>query len=312
MHQNYDKIIEKIARTSELDKTEIERRVEAKRAKLSGLISREGAAQIIASELGISFDNEKLKINELLPGMKRINLVGKILNIFPVREFEKNGKQGKVVNLVLADETSNIKVVLWDTNHIELIEKNNVGIGSIVEIINASIRDNEIHLGSFSEFKKSNELIEVVQTEILSRERLISKFKNLESVKTRAFIVQVFDPKFFNVCPQCKRKVEQNGEGFSCQQHGNVAPEKRALLNIVLDDGSETIRAVLFQEGINSLGLIEIDNPENLTRQKREILGKEMFFSGNVRKNKFFNNMEFIIDRAEEINLDALIKELEK
>jgi len=311
VHQNYDKIIEKIARVSGLDKNEIERKVEAKRAKLSGLISREGAAQVIASELGINFDNEKLKIDELLPGMKRVNLIGKVLNISPVREFNKNGKEGKVANLVIADETSNIKIVLWDTNHIELIEKKQIDIGHVVEIGNASMRENEIHLGSFSEFKKSDEIIEEVQTQISSKEKPIIMFRNMENVKNRSFIMQIFDPKFFNVCPECKRKVENSGENYSCQQHGIVFPEKRALLNIVLDDGTETIRAVLFQEGIGSLGFRNLENREAFEEQKKEFLGKEMFFSGNVRMNKFFNNMEIIIDRAEEIDLNALINELE-
>ena len=60
--ENYVRILEKMAKASGLDKEELERRVEAKRAKLSGLISKEGAAQVIAAELGINFDNEKLKI----------------------------------------------------------------------------------------------------------------------------------------------------------------------------------------------------------------------------------------------------------
>ena len=64
---NYERILEKISKASGIGKDEIERKVEAKRARLSGLISKEGAAQVIASELGISFENERLKINELLP-----------------------------------------------------------------------------------------------------------------------------------------------------------------------------------------------------------------------------------------------------
>jgi len=37
-----------------------------------------------------------------------------------------------------------------------------------------------------------------------------------------------------------------------------------------------------------------------------------MIFSGNVRNNNFFNNIEFIVDDAKEINHDELIKILEK
>ncbi len=309
---NYDKILEKIALASGIEKEEIERRVEAKRAKLSGLISKEGAAQIIAAELGISFDNEKLKIDELLPGMRKVNVVGKVVTLFPVREFNKNGRSGKVANMIIADETSNIKVVLWDTNHIELIEKGEVVEGTVVEIINAGMRDNELHLGSFSEFKKSEEILENVKSEIVAKEKNILNFKNLENVKTRAFIVQIFEPRFFNVCPECKKKVISEGEGFVCAEHGKVMPEKRALLNLVLDDGTETIRGVLFHESISSLGLTDLENVDSFIKQKEELLGKEMFFSGTIRKNKLFNNKEFIIDKAEEIDLDALIKELEE
>ena len=46
---NYERILEKIAKSAGVDREEIERKVEAKRAKLSGLISREGAAQIVAA-----------------------------------------------------------------------------------------------------------------------------------------------------------------------------------------------------------------------------------------------------------------------
>ena len=48
---NYNKILERIAKTSELYKEEIERKVQAKIAKLSGLISKEGAAQVVCAEL---------------------------------------------------------------------------------------------------------------------------------------------------------------------------------------------------------------------------------------------------------------------
>jgi len=85
---NYDRIIEKISKISGVSKEEIERKIEAKRAKLSGLISKEGAAQVVAAELGISFDNEKLKIEELLPGMRKVNVTGKVVNIYPARTFK--------------------------------------------------------------------------------------------------------------------------------------------------------------------------------------------------------------------------------
>ena len=57
---NYLQLLEKIAKSSGLTKDDIDRKVEAKRAKLSGLVSKEGAAQIVAAELGINFEKERL------------------------------------------------------------------------------------------------------------------------------------------------------------------------------------------------------------------------------------------------------------
>ena len=308
---NYDKVLDKIAKTSGLSKEEIERKVQAKIAKLSGLISKEGAAQVVCAELGISLENEKFKIDELLPGMRKVNIVGKIINLFPVRTFERQGKTNKVANFVMADETSNIKVVLWDTNHIELIENGKIDEGSVIEISGGSIRDNEIHLGSFSELKPSQEVIDKVKTERVVKEKPIVEFKPNENVSVRAFVVQAFDPRFFNVCPECKKKVNQEGDKFKCQEHGNVPAEKRALINIVLDDGTESIRAVLFHDNLSEIGLIDLEDSDKLSHQKEDLLGKEMVFFGNVRMNKFFNNPEFIINKAKKIDLDNLLNKLE-
>ncbi len=307
---NYDKILNRIAKASGLSKEEIDRKVEAKIAKLSGLISKEGAAQVVTAELGISFDEEKLKIDELLPGMRKANLVGKVINLFPVRTFERQGKTNKVANFVLADDTSNIKVVLWDTNHISLIEEGKIKEGSVVEIASGSVRDNEIHLGSFSELKLSKEELGEVRTEKIVKEKQIIDFKPMENNSVRAFIVQAFDPRFFYVCPECKKKAVPEGDGYMCQEHGKVLAEKRALINIVLDDGTETIRAVLFHEKLGEIGLTALDDVSLLSQQKQNLLGNEMIFSGAVRTNKFFNNQEFIIDSVQELNLDELLNKL--
>jgi len=307
---NYSKILDKISKSSGLEREEIERRVEAKRARLSGLISLEGAAQVVAAELGISFENERFKIDELLPGMRKVNIIGKVLDVSPVRTFTRNDKEGKVVNLTVADETSNIKVVLWDTNHIDLIEKGQVSDGSVVEISNASMRETEIHLGSFSEFKISSEAVENVKTEKIVRERKIIDLRPMVNSSVRAFVVQVFEPRFFEVCPECNKKISKEGEISKCAEHGVITPSKRALVNVVLDDGTETIRSVLFHENIPKIG-IDVEK-EDFPSQKENLIGKEMLFIGNARNNSYSNTTEFIIEDVKELDLDSLVSSLEK
>lgn len=312
---NYERIVNKIAESSGNTVSDIEAKIEEKRLKLSGFISKDGAAQIVASELGVNFDNEKLKIDELLPGMRKVNVSGKVMNVSPVRTFKtKNGDESKVVNFWIADDTANMRVVLWDTNHVALVEDGKVKEGSVVEVSNGMMRDSELHLGNFSEIKLSDEKFENVKTEKVFREKNISELVKGESASIRAFIVQAFDPRFFNVCSECGKKVNPGEEenSFVCGEHGKVAPEKRSVLTLVLDDGTESIRSVLFHETVKNVGITDFDDVEKLALQKEALLGKEMMVSGNVRNNDYFNNLEIIVDSIKEPDLDVVIKGLEE
>ena len=313
--QNYELLVERIVTSSGLTKEEVERRIEAKKAKLSGLISKEGAAQIIAAELGVSFDNIQVKIHELMPGMKKVNLIGKVITIFPVREYNKNNRSGKIGSLILADETGNIRVVLWDTNHIGLIENGTIKQDDVIEIKNGAMRETEIHLSAFSEFKKSDVLLGEVKRERQTLSATIDKVQQGQSVRVRGIIVQMFNPRFFNVCPECSKKVIQDAAGFTCNEHGKVTPKERVLLNLVLDDGTETIRAVLFSEQIaklTSLAEQDLKDTEKLIVFKEDLMGSEIYLSGNVKKNELFNNLEIMANNVERVDMDKLIAELEK
>lgn len=306
---NYTKLVEKISNSSKLSVEDIERRVEAKRAKLSGLVSKEGAAQIVAAELGVNFELEKAKISELVQGMKRVNVLGKVIEILPVREYDKNGRQGKIGRLVIADDSGNAKVVLWDTNHISLIEQQKINKGDVLEISNGSVKNGEIHLSSFSDIKHSAEKMENVVSEKVFAVKKLGEASAGQSITTRAVIVQVFEPRYFEVCPECSKKAV-DGE---CAVHGKVEAKKRALMNFVLDDGTGSIRCVLFGDEIKRLGLTdeEIFSLEKFAEKKNALLGDEKIFTGNVKSNQLYNTMEFSVEKVEEINVDNLIKELE-
>jgi len=309
MEGNYYKLIELISKSSGVPIEDIERKIEAKQAKLAGLISKEGAAQVIAAELNINFDKQVIKISQIVPGMRKINLVGKIIQMFPVREYNKNGRSGRIGSFILADDTSNIRTVLWDENHIDLITKGQIVQEGVVEIANASVRNGELHLGSFSEIKASDKVIDnpVIEKPVLKKE--IVKFMPNETASTRAFIVQVFEPRFFEICPECRKKVSELNE---CANHGKVVPEKRALLNFFIDDGTDVIRSVMFSDTLEKvMSKEELENSELFSIKKDNLMGKEMIVTGQVRRNNLYNNNEFIVSELKEVNIDELIEELE-
>lgn len=309
--QNYDLLIDRISKSAGIDREEVERKVEAKKAKLSGLISKEGAAQIIAAELGINFEDQDLKISELMAGMRKVNVVGKIINLFPVREYSKNGRDGKVVNFVLADDTGNTRVVLWDINHIELIENETIKQGDVVEIKNGTTRDNEIHLSGFGELKKSLVVMEDVKTEAMVSEKTLDEARQGQNIKVRGVVVQIFQPRFYSVCPECNKKVIQGDEGYRCAEHGVVTPKEKAILNFVLDDGTETMRVVMFSDQINMLIPEEdLKDTDKATAFRDDFIGTEVYLSGNVKRNQLFNNLEIVTSGVERVDVEKLINEL--
>jgi len=308
MGGNYQQLIEFISESSGVSIEDIKRRVEAKQAKLSGLISKEGAAQVIASELNINFEKQLVKICHLVSGMRNINVFGKIIEMSPVREYNKNSRNGRIASFILADESGNIRTVLWDENHIELIVKGEIVEGSLVEINNAGVRNTELHLGSFSDIKISDKILNSVVTERVFLNKNISDFSFNENVSARAFIVNMFEPRFFEVCQVCRKKIVDN----ECIEHGKVIGEKRSLLSFVIDDGTGSIRATVFSEVLEKImEKNEIENSELFALKKQDFLGKELVIKGQVRRNSMFDNYDFIVSEIGDVDIDKLIQELE-
>jgi hypothetical protein len=314
----YEQIVEKIAKQSGLDKQQIERRVEAKRAKLSGLITKEGAAQIVAAELGISFDKQKVKVSELLSGMRRVSVTGKIIELYPVRSFKKGEKEGKVATFLLADETASVRTVLWDTKHIKMIEDSEINRNSVVEIKDASVRDGELHLSGISALNPSKENIEAVNMTEIMQEKSIAEIRANDRARIRATLMQVFEPRFFAVCPECFVKLTQEENRFLCTKHNTVIPKYRAILTAIVDDGTENMRAVFFSDvvckllNISEAELDRLKEPEFFLQKKDALLGKELWLNGRARTNKLFGNLEFIVSDVSEVNVEELIEKLSK
>ena len=317
----YEQLIDRIAHLSDLSKEEIERRVEAKRAKLSGLISNLGAAQVVAAELGISFEKQKFKIIDMLIGMKKIQVIGKVIEIYPIKKYRRADHEGEIGSFLLADETSSIRVVLWDTNHIEKIKNGTIKKDSVIEIKNADVRGTttrEIHLGSNSILELSNKEIKTVKiTKEPLKKKKISELNPGEKVSIRANILQIFQPNFFFTCPECGMKVSYEGDKAICMKHNTVIPKKRAIMSFILDDGTENIRAVAFNEAITDIfkikeGIEKLQDSSFMLNKKEELLGQEMIFSGRVRRNIMFNRNEFIINNVEESTPENIIKELSR
>lgn len=324
----FDDICAKIKETKGLTDEELHFKVKEKIDKLSGLISKEGAIHIIANELGINLADELrrrgVKINRLVAGMRSINLLGKVLRTYDVRTFSKQGKEGKVGSFLIGDDTGTVRIVLWDTQHIQLLEEKQIQEGTIVKIQDAQARQNqnflELHLGTSSQIilNPPGETVTVMENPsyvgpTVQKKKIHALQIGDANVQLFGTVVQIFEPKFYDACPQCNKKTTQG----QCAEHGIVEPIATPILNFYFDDGTSNIRAVAFREqALQLIGAdIQIllplrDNPSLFEPYKQQILGKQLLLTGRVTQNELFQRMEFFVQRLEEPNPEQMAEDL--
>ncbi|MGZ7107543.1 MAG: OB-fold nucleic acid binding domain-containing protein, partial [Methanobacterium sp.] len=101
-------------------------------------------------------NNEIEKISSLETGLHDISITGRIIRISNAKKFTtKKGKEGKVANLMISDNSGEIRIVLW-TDNIKLLKK--IKEGDIVKINNLEIKDGfraqEAHMQNRSTIEK--------------------------------------------------------------------------------------------------------------------------------------------------------------
>jgi DNA/RNA endonuclease YhcR with UshA esterase domain len=296
-------IISKIVKHTGLSESDIQQQIKTKIEQLYGLVSEEGAAHIIANEHGIKLleVSGDLKIKDVLIGMKSVDIYGKVLRKYELREFNTEKRKGKVANLMLGDETGTIRVVFWNDKTNDFIQ---IKEEDIVKIKGAYVRDNagrkELHLGD-----NSHIIINPANITVITRERKeyakkhIKELEDGMSAEIMGTILQVFDVKFFEVCPKCNKRLRLREDQFACDEHGTQTPVYNYVLNVYLDDGTGNIRAIFWKQ--QSQRLLKLtDNefnairiaPELFEKYKTEMLGVQVKILG-MTKNNMMGRMEF-------------------
>jgi replication factor A1 len=103
-----------------------------------------------------------MKVSELRPGMRRINIKGRITEIGEIREvMTKFGGMSRVVNATFEDDSGTVTLSLWN----EDIDR--VSVGDSVEIENGYITSfrgvTQLNVGRYGTLKTGKE--ENIETE---------------------------------------------------------------------------------------------------------------------------------------------------
>ncbi len=317
----FPEMIARIREKTGLSESDLMAKIEAKRSALSGLISKEGAAHIVANELGVRILEPSGKIKDLFPGMRNADVLGRVTQIYEVREFQRaDGSAGKVGSFLIGDDTGVVRIVCWG-NHADILKQ--LGQNTPVKVIGGMVRENqrgykEVHLNESSK-------VVVNPDEVVPEARLKAQRKTLkelqesdDQIEIMGTVVQVFDPKFFEVCSQCGTRLKELEGQWVCDQHGVLVPDYSYLVNVFLDDGTENIRIVLFRNQAERLlnktkeqMLAYRAAPETFEPLKTELLGEQFRFIGRAKKNTFFDRLEFIANQVHKAQPEEEIARLQ-
>ena len=298
---SYEEAVAKIKENSSLSDDEIKSSINAKMDQFAGLVSKEGAAHILANELGIKLIENvsapaKLKVKDISAGMQNVEVLTKVLAVYQPKEFNSNGRAGKVGSAVLGDETGTIRGVFWNeqANQLSLLNK-----GDIIKLKGVYTKQSmngrlELHFNNRSMMvvNPPGESVEAPEyTAPKTPRKKIAEIADSDSfVETLGTVIEVFDIRFF----EDKRNSTPQNPVFSY------------VMSVFLDDGSATMRVAFFRDAVQKLlnkshnELLSFrDAPQDFEPVKNEALGSFIKVSGRVNKNEAYNRVELIANSVE-------------
>jgi replication factor A1 len=157
-----------VTKRKDLSQDKVKELIEKKKAESGGFLSDEGAAILVAQDLGVELGGgelAKIQIKDMVSGLGNVTVGGTITEVSNLQEFKRqNGSAGKVLSFVLADETGKTRCVAWDKQAEKLEGQQIQGKSALVshgytrEGTDGSV---ELHIGDRGEIEIPQELPEV-------------------------------------------------------------------------------------------------------------------------------------------------------
>jgi replication factor A1 len=278
----------------------------------------------------------RLKIFELEPNLTSVEVVGRVVEVGDKREFTRNdGSRGKLASLVIGDESGTARVTLWNEHADEV---DSMKVGDVVKLVDAYTtlgllgqpelqlgRQGKVELNPMADLPTVDAIGAIARTG--KRVEISDLDKEGMQVQALGTVVKVFHRRpVFDVCPECGGTLGGADTSSICDRCGKaVTPEHRVVISMILDDGTGSIRAVLFGEtaerllGVGSQDVFEMlkSKPDiAVFYEDLKLVGKELLVSGTTRRDRYFDQLELRVSDVQIADplreADALLKRLKE
>ncbi|MFW9901161.1 MAG: DUF2240 family protein [Candidatus Thorarchaeota archaeon] len=240
----------------------------------------------------------------------------------------KSGEEISLLGFIVSDDTDGIRVTLWREIAEKYSEVLTVGQGLLLENV----------MVKYSNFSKRNEIsligeskLELIDLEIKNlksinlekKERGVNfsgEYTKIDMIKAPGIIeLKGFIAKDLNnitiyeACKNCFKKVE------NCTCGKGDDSEFRMITNLIIDDGTGTIRTTFIGDqaenllGIETNKIMQLkETPEFekfLEKKSSEFLGKDIIIKGRAKFSDYSNQYEVSVYDFKDVNID---EELER
>jgi replication factor A1 len=235
------------------------------------------------------------------------------------------------LGFVVSDDKDAIRVTLWRDKAEEFSNVLNVGQGlslkNVLVRYNTFSSRNEISIINDSRLELIALDIKKLKTiELSGRDRATNFSGNYTKIDTinaptvleiKAFIAKDFNKiTIYEACKNCNKKVEN----CTCDQAEDT--EFRMILNLIVDDGTGTIRTTFTGDlaekllGVSTTNMVQLrETPEFekfLERTSSEFLGKDIIIRGRAKFSDFSNQYEISVYNFKDIDIDEELERVMK
>jgi replication factor A1 len=263
------------------------------------------------------FSSNAMAIGELNVGMRSIIVEGDVVEDPEVRDVTtRDGAEIRLASLRIRDESGEISVTLWR----DLAEKvDGLAAGSRLRIKNAYVKmgffgDLELSSGRTTELEllregdiTSERGVDLVND--LATEKILS-VREEESTEVQGRIMEVnANSKVYPSCPNCMKRVREEGEGWICESCGEIPqPVPRLIVEVVVEDDSGSINSVFSGAVAEELLDMSGDSAWNVAVQagsegapvynaRDRIIGAIVKLTGHVRRSRRDGNLRLYVER---------------
>ena len=263
------------------------------------------------------FSSNVIAIGELNVGMRSIIVEGDVMEDPEVRDVTtRDGAEIRLASLRIHDESGEIGVTLWR----DLAEKvDGLTAGSRLRIKNAYVKmgffgDLELSSGRTTELELLSEGEVTSDREIdLVNDLGVEKIQSVreeESTEVQGRIMEVnSNSKVFPSCPNCMKRVREEGEGWVCESCGEIPqPVPRLIVEVVVEDDSGSINSVFSGAVAEKLLDMSSDSAWNVAVQagsesapvfnaRDRIIGATVKLMGHVRRSSRDGDLRLYVER---------------